>query len=513
MIRAEAGCPIGEPAGLRPFVRTCHPFGFASAMMNLPTILAAGPPADLAAAISALRRLHAEEILLPVLIQLVVIVLAARLFARLFRWFGQPAVVGEIAAGLVLGPSLLGRFFPDVAAAVFHPQWHSATVPHELFDATLVWIFTTLSQIGLILLLFLMGLEFDFRHLRTSGKAALAISAAGIVLPFSLGAAVALLLHPLLEPHPITQQVPQLSHLALFMGTAMSITALPILGRMMIELNLTRTRVGTITISAAAIDDAAGWTILAAVSALVMGGFEWSRTAWMVVWTLAFALGMHLVAKPLLCRWARWALKRGQGELGVDQLAVVLAVVFSCSILTNLIGIFAIFGAFSVGAVLASEEEFREAVSRRLRDLVTVFFLPIFFTYTGLRTDIGSLSGGYLWLLCGLVLAAAIVGKLAGCSLAAWWSGFSLREAGCVGIMMNTRGLMELIVINVGYQLGVIPLSVFCMLVMMALVTTAMTTPILLRWSRGTELETCVRQSGFQRPRERDRMGHSTRTG
>ncbi len=192
-------------------------------------------------------------------------------------------------------------------------------------------------------------------------------------------------------------------------------------------------------------------------------------------------------------------MRRGQGELGVDQLAVVLIVVFCAAILTNLIGIFAIFGAFSVGAVLASEEEFREAVGRRLRDLVTVFFLPIFFTYTGLRTDIGSLSGGYLWLLCGLVLAAAVVGKFAGCSLAAWWSGFSPREAGCVGIMMNTRALMELIVINVGYQLQVIPPSVFCMLVIMALTTTMMTAPILLRLTRGTELEAYVQQSSFRR--------------
>jgi Kef-type K+ transport system membrane component KefB len=465
--------------------------------MDLPLLLAADPALDTAAAVAALRQMHAEEILLPVLVQLIVIVLAARVFANLFRRLGQPAVVGEIAAGLVLGPSVLGYFFPEVAAAVFHPQWHSGAVPHELFDATLDWIFTALSQIGLVLLLFLVGLEFDFRHLRTSGKAAFAISAAGIVLPFALGAGVAAILYPALEPHPVSQRVPEFSHLALFMGAAMSITALPILGRMMIELNLTRTRVGTITISAAAIDDAAGWTLLATVTALVLGGFAWQRTLAMIALTLAFALGMHLVAGPLLCRWARWALKRGQGELTVDQLAFVLIVVFGAAIVTNLIGIFAIFGAFSVGAVLASEEAFREAVARRLRDLVTVFFLPIFFTYTGLRTDIGSLNGGYLWLLCGLVLAAAVVGKFAGCGLAAWLSGFSPREAGCVGIMMNTRALMELIVINVGYQLQVIPPSVFCMLVIMALTTTMMTTPILLRLIRRTELERCVVQSGF----------------
>ncbi|MCY2990684.1 MAG: cation:proton antiporter [Planctomycetota bacterium] len=465
--------------------------------MHVFLLLAVDATNDLTVALAALRQLHVEEMLLPVLVQLVVIILAARLFAKLFRKLGQPSVVGEIAAGLILGPSCLGYFFPQLAEAIFHPHWHSPELPHALFDATMNWIFSTMSQVGLILLLFLIGLEFDFRHLRAHGKAAIMISLAGILLPFALGAGVAVLLHPIIEPHPLSQQVPGLSSLALFLGTAMSITALPILGRMMLELNITRTRIGAITISAAASDDAAGWTLLAAVSAIVGGGFQLSTTLWMIAETLAFAFGMHLLIKPLLCRWTRWTLKRNRGEIGVDSLAILLCVIFGCAIVTNLIGIFAIFGAFSVGAVLSEEAEFREAVNRRLRDLVTAFFLPIFFTYTGLRTDIGSLKSTQLWLLCGLVLAAAVVGKFGGCSLAAWGSGFSKREAACIGTMMNTRALMELIVINVGYQLQVIPPSVFCMLVIMALVTTAMTTPILLRLMRGTELEPYILQSRF----------------
>lgn len=460
-------------------------------------LLAVDATTDLTAALAALRQLPVEEMLLPVLVQLVVIILAARLSARLFRMLGQPGVVGEIAAGLLLGPSCLGYFFPQLAEAIFHPHWHSPELPHALFDATMHWIFSTLSQVGLILLLFLIGLEFDLRHLRVHGKAAILISLAGILLPFGLGAGMAVLLHPVIEAHPLSRQVPSLSNLALFLGTAMSITALPVLGRMMLELNITRTRIGAITISAAASDDAAGWTLLAAVSAIVVGGYQVSATLWMIGETLAFALGMHWLVKPLLCRGARWTLQRYGGEIGVDSLAVLLCVIFGCAMVTNLIGICAVFGAFSVGAVLSEETEFRDAVNRRLRDLVTAFFLPIFFTYTGLRTDIGSLQSVQLWLLCGLVLAAAILGKFGGCSLAAWGGGCSKREAVCIGTMMNMRGLMELVVINVGYQLRVIPPSVFCMLVIMALVTTAMTTPILLRVMRGTELEPQILQSPF----------------
>ncbi|HEY1859182.1 MAG TPA: cation:proton antiporter, partial [Gemmataceae bacterium] len=168
-----------------------------------------------------------------------------------------------------------------------------------------------------------------------------------------------------------------------------------------------------------------------------------------------------------------------------------------CAIATNLIGIFAVFGAFLLGAVLSGEQEFRWAVARKVRDFVTAFFLPIFFAYTGLRTDIGSLASGHLWLLCGVVIVAAVVGKLGGCGLAAWLSRYSIREAACIGAMMNTRGLMTLIVINLGKDLGVVPDSVFCMLILMALITTVMTTPLLVLLMRGTELEPHILRSGF----------------
>ena len=437
----------------------------------------------------ALKHTSVEEMLLPVLFQLVLIIVVARVFAVLFRRIGQPSVVGEIAAGLILGPSLFGRFFPAAFAAVFHPEVPG--MPFELSNALLGWILTTLSQVGLVFLLFLIGLEFDFSHLRWHGKAALAISVAGVALPFGLGVGLAVWMHPLVAP-----TVPALGF-ALFLGTALSITAVPILGRIMMELHITRTRLGAITIAAAAVDDAGGWMLLAAVAAIAGANFDPIRIVLMAVEVAGFGLLMVLLARPLLARWVRFALRCGDGEISVNSLAVLLAILFTCSIATNLIGIFAIFGAFLLGAVLSGEAAFREAVNRRLRDFVTAFFLPIFFAYTGLRTNVGELGTWQLWGLCGLVSAAAVVGKFGGCGLAAWLSGFSPRESACIGALMNTRALMALIVINLGKDLGVIPDSVFCMLILMALLTTVMTTPAVLRLMWGTELEPCILRSGF----------------
>lgn len=448
------------------------------------------------ARLKVLEKMHVEDVLLPVLIQLIIIVAVARAVAVLFRKIGQPGVVGEIAAGLLLGPSLLKWVFPSLWAAIFHPLGPEGVTPEE-FNLILQWLFTILSQLGLIFLLFLIGLEFDFNHLRWHGKAALAISVTGVAIPFALGLGLAWLMHPSLEPHDRTDQpVPALGF-ALFLGTALSITAIPILGRMMMEWGITRTRLGAITISAAAVDDATGWIILAAVAAVVRSAFEPTATLLMVAGTVAFALIMVFVARPVLRWWVRGALRRHDGEIGLSDLAVLIVVMLLCSIATNLIGIYAIFGAFFLGAVLSDEHEFRQAVARRLRDFISVFFLPIFFTYTGLRTDVQAVGSGWMWVLCGLVLLAAIVGKFLGCGLAARLSGLSWREAGCVGVMMNTRALMELIVINLGYELRVIPKSVFCMLVLMALITTVMTSPILLRLMRGTELEPYILRSGF----------------
>jgi Kef-type K+ transport system membrane component KefB len=233
------------------------------------------------------------------------------------------------------------------------------------------------------------------------------------------------------------------------------------------------------------------------VAAAVRAAFDPSRTLLMAAATAAFVLVLIGAARPVLCRAARAALRQGNGELGVTALAGLLVLMFVCAILTNLIGIFALFGAFVLGAVLSGEHDFRTAVNRRLRDLVAAFFLPLFFAYTGLRTDVGSLGSWELGLLAGLVCVTATAGKLGGCTLAAWLSGLSWRESACVGTLMNTRGLMTLIVVNLGKDLGVVSDSVYCMLVLMALLTTLLTTPLLLRLMPGTELEGPIRGSGF----------------
>lgn len=448
-------------------------------------------PSDAA---QSLLKLDVEHLLLPVLIQLIIIIAAARAFGALARRVGQPSVVGEIAAGLLLGPSLLGWLFPEVFAMVFRPGLEG--VEQSLADAMLPKIFTIIAQFGLIFLLFLVGLEFEFNHVKSHGRSAVLISLAGITVPFALGAALAPLIHPHLEPHPKAGPV-SLFGLTLFLGVALSITAIPVLGRIMMELNVTRTRLGAITITAAAVDDACGWILLASITAVVKSNFEWLETLRMIGLTVGFALVMWFVVRPLLVKYFAYSLRANRGRFSITALAVLLVSVFLASVATNLIGIFAVFGAFMLGAVLSDQEELRRAAGAKLRDLVTSFFVPVFFTYTGLRTDITSIHGGTLWLLCALLIVAAVVGKLVGCGLAARVSGFRWKESGIIGTMMNARGLMALIAINLGYELGVVPRSLFCMLVIMALATTVLTTPLLLLLRKGTEIEEPIARSGF----------------
>ena len=318
-----------------------------------------------------------------------------------------------------------------------------------------------------------------------------------MALPFVLGLALGLVIYPLVDIIPM-RRGPSISlGFCLFLGPRYRSRPFRCWGGLWLSWASSATRLGAVTIASAAVDDATGWILLASVAAVVGGRFAPWTTVRMIGLVVLFAGVMIFVARPLLARWIRGALRAGGGELNVSDLALLLVAIFLCAAATSLIGIFAIFGAFFLGAVLSGEPGFREAAAGRLRDFVMVFFVPIFFTYTGLRTDIGSLESVSLWLVCGAVLLAAVVGKLGGCGVAAWLSGYPPREAACIGVMMNTRGLMELVVINVGYDLHVIPRSVYCMLVMMALITTVMTTPLLLRCCRGTELEQHVWESGF----------------
>lgn len=420
-----------------------------------------------------------EKLLLPLLWQLVLIILAARIVGLLFRRIGQPEVVGEITAGLLLGPSLFGWLAPDTFQMIFRPTLEGFP------DGTLHWVFVGISQIGLILLLFIVGMEFEFSHLLSLGGSTALISLAGILLPFGLGIGLSFLVFELVSNKPDTPE--NFWSFSLFLGTAMSITALPILGRMMVEWKVSHTKLAVVTITAAAFDDAAGWILLAGVAAFVTSGFHISSTLLMIFYTLMFGAFMIFAVRPIAIRLLNNFIV--DGEISVTGLAVTLSLLFLSAIGTNLIGIFGIFGAFVFGAVLCDQVAFRKAIQVKLKDFVTAFFLPIFFAYTGLRTNIGSLDSLQLWLIAGGIIGASIIGKIAGCGLAAYFSGFSVREASCIGVLMNTRALMELIVINLGKDFGIISDSVFCMLVMMALVTTFITTPILKTMVSGTEFE------------------------
>lgn len=400
-----------------------------------------------------------EHSLLIVILQLTLIVIAARVFSALFQKIGQPGVCGEMAAGIVLGPSLFGKFFPHLFRSIFDPSVGQTI--------------TILSQIGLILLLFLIGTEFEFSHLRNYGRRAAAISLAGIGMPFGCGLLLAWFIYPF-----VGQGISRLGFL-LFTATAISITALPTLGRILIEFGLNRTHIGVMSITAAALNDAIGWMILATINAIVQSNFQPMLAAKMLAETLLFGTFLLFAVRPLVKRWTQHVLKKEGDQISATTLAIVLVFVFGAAMITNLIGIFSIFGAFMMGAVLFDQEEFRHAVALRLRDFVYVFFVPIFFMYTGLRTDIGTMSGATMWKLCLLVIVTAIVAKGGGCALAARFSGMPWRESVTLGALMNTRGLMELIVLNVGYDLGVIPKNMFFILTLMAVVTTYMTAPLL----------------------------------
>ena len=407
---------------------------------------------------------HQTELLLFfTLLQLCLIVILARLGGEIAVRLAQSRVVGEIIVGLLLGPSLFGLLAPDVFAYVFR------SVPAEPM--------TILSQIGLILLMFQIGLEFDFGHLKAGAnrKAVLNISIVGLALPFSLGALFGWISHPYLAA-----QIHLVGYV-LFVGTAFSITALPVLGRILLELGLNRSRVGVIAISSAAVNDVIGWLMLAVVTALTGAQFSPPDFALNVGLLAIYVAVCWWVVRPLLLRLLRRC-GANTGKLSPNLVGILLSAIFLSGMTTYHLGIFAIFGGFMLGVLLHDQAGFVSAWRGKIGDFVLVFFLPIFFMYTGLRTNIGALDSPALWGWCLLLFAAASVGKFGGCYFAARRSGMIPQEAKAIGIMMNTRGLMELVVINVGLDLGVIPPEVFTMLVLMAIGSTVVTTPALRIW-------------------------------
>jgi K+:H+ antiporter len=398
------------------------------------------------------------------IVQAVLIIAAARVVGIVARRLEQPMVIAEIVAGIVLGPSLLGVVAPGALAAIFPP-------------ASLK-LLGLMSQTGLVLFMFLVGLELDPAMLRGRGKSSVMISHCSIIVPFALGVILSFWLRPALgEP------ADSLSF-ALFMGVAMAITAFPVLARILTERQLLRTPIGAVAIACAAVDDITAWCVLAFVVSIVRAGGVFDA-----VWTTAFALvyvfTMLWVVRPLLHRLgARMGTDRGPSQ---NVMAAVFVVLFASAWTTELIGIHALFGAFMFGAIVPKENGFARVLAEKLEDVVVVFLLPLFFAYSGLRTQIGLLDSSAHWIWCAVIILLACLGKFGGSFVPARLTGLGWREAAAVGVLMNTRGLMELVVLNIGLDLGVISPTVFTMMVLMALFTTFITSPML-QWVYPLEL-------------------------
>ncbi len=401
----------------------------------------------------------ASNLQLPItnlLIQLLVILLACRFCSFLFRALGQTKVIGEIFAGILLGKSVFAILWPEGFEFVF-PE---ASMPRLYF----------LSQIGLVLFMFVVGLELNLQSMKKRASAALFISHASIVFPFVLGAAVSIFLY-----QNYAAPRAEFTSFALFMGIAMSITAFPVLARIIKEKNLSSSPLGNMALTCAAVDDITAWCILAAVIGIVKAGSPFSFLAVLAL-SAVYIFGMLRFVGPLLERKFR---PKIDGTFRVEDFAVIFMVVLGSAVVAEVIGIHALFGAFLAGTIMPKSISFRANLTQRIEDISAVALLPLFFAYTGIRTQIGTLNTWNDWLVCGLIILVAVIGKLLGSALAAKYSGMNWRDSLSVGVLMNTRGLMELVVLNIGYDLGLLSPAIFSMMVIMAIFTTMMTSPLL----------------------------------
>ena len=395
---------------------------------------------------------------LPLLLfQIITIVLIARIFGWIFRKIGQPSVIGEIIAGIVLGPSLFGLYFPDMKEA--------------LFPIASLGNLQLLSQIGLILFMFVIGMELDLKVLKNKANEAVVISHASIVIPFALGIGLSYYIYHQFAPAGV-----EFLSFSLFMGIAMSITAFPVLARIVQERGIHKTRLGTIVITCAAADDITAWCLLAAVIAIVKAG-SFVSALYVIGLAVAYVLIMLFVVKPFLKRIGDLYGKKDNIKKSV--VAIFFLTLIVSSYLTEIIGIHALFGAFMTGVIMPDISKFRNVFIEKVEDVSLILLLPLFFVFTGLRTEIGLINEPYLWEVTGFIILVAVAGKFFGSALAAKFVGQSWRDSLTIGALMNTRGLMELVVLNIGYELGVLSPKVFTMMVIMALVTTFMTGPAL----------------------------------
>jgi Kef-type K+ transport system membrane component KefB len=391
------------------------------------------------------------------LAQIVMIILTARIFGWVFKKIGQPTVIGEIIAGIVLGPSLVGMYFPEFSAALFPVE----SLGNLKF----------LSQIGLILFMFVIGMELDIKVLKNKASEAIVISHASIIIPFSMGIGLSYFVYNQFAPSGV-----EFLSFSLFMGIAMSITAFPVLARIVQERGIHKTRLGAIVITCAAADDITAWCLLAVVIAIVKAG-DFVGSLYVISLSLMYVLVMLFIVKPFLKRIGD--LYAEKENIGKPVMAIFFLLLIISSYATEVIGIHALFGGFMMGAIMPDIAKFRMIFIEKVEDVSVILLLPLFFVFTGLNTQVGLINDSYLWKVTGAIIAVAVIGKFLGSALAARFVGQSWYDSLTIGALMNTRGLMELIVLNIGLELKVLTPEVFTMMVIMALVTTFMTGPAL----------------------------------
>src|SRR5580658_2337143 len=404
-----------------------------------------------------MKNISMDSLLGTVILQIAVILIFANLIGYGLSKIKQPFVIGEIVAGILLGPSFLGRISPSVSMALF---------PENSLN-----ILTILSQIGLILFMFAIGAELDLQAMRRRLGSVIFISQFSMIVPFAMGLGTAYFLYDEFAPH----NVPFLGF-ALFIGISMSITAFPVLARMVKERGISHTNIGITALTCAAINDIVAWCLLAVVVAVVRKGSVISSFHTILL-CLFYVLVMLLVVRPILRRAFRNPAKAN--VVGSGSMVITLVLLFLSSWLTEGIGIHALFGAFFAGLVLPGDVEFRKTIIKNIGNLGMVLLLPLFFVISGLRTRMESLNDTHMLIIGSIVILMAIAGKLGGTALAARLARYSLKDSLSIGALMNTRGLMELIVLNIGYDLGVFSSSMFTIMVLMALISTILTFPIL----------------------------------
>lgn len=435
LLRLGAGLPA--PVGAPPVASTAHPAG---------ATIIAGLAQNLGDPLGHL------------FLQLLIVIVASRVMGRVFSWVGQPSVVGEMAAGILLGPSLFGLVAPESFSFVF--------------PAASLGTLKLLSQIGVCLFMFAVGMELNIEHVRRKALTAVLVSHASIVFPYLLGVGLAYFLYTQLAAPGAT-----FTAFALFMGISMSITAFPVLARILQERGLSRTILGSTALTCAAVDDVTAWTILAFVVAIARAT-SFAGSALNLLLVVVFIACMIWGVKRFLPRWLGPA-RLTEDEPSSGTLATIVCVVVAAALCTEVIGIHSLFGAFLAGAIMPETGGFRKKLGVRVETFSSVLLLPLFFAFTGLRTQIGLLNDWAGWSICLAIIAVATLGKLGGTAITARLTGMRWNESLQLGALMNTRGLMELIALNIGYDLGILSPRIFTMLVIMALATTMLTGPLL----------------------------------